>query len=301
MAIEFLRAAALLAVITGPTFADDIKIDTATGEMEVPLEPGKIVVFDIAAADTLDALGVPIAGTINKMFVSYLDDISADAQIVGSLFEPDFEAVNALAPDLIIVGSRSSKQAEALSKFAPTVDMTVWGDDLLGQTLGRLKTYGKVFGKIDEAMALEQEVLAQFDAAKAAMSDRGNGLIVMTNGPKISAYGAGSRFGWLHTELGLAQAIENVEESTHGEAVSFEFIHDADPDWLIVIDRVAAIGAEGENAAQTLDNELIAQTKAWKSGQVVYLPSAPIYVAGGGVQSMQITLKALIDAFTSGS
>ena len=73
--------------------------------------------------------------------------------------------------------------------------------------------------------------------------------MVLTNGPKISAYGPGSRFGWFHSELDLPEAKEGIAPSNHGEAISFEFINEAQPDWLLVIDRVAATGANGEDRA----------------------------------------------------
>lgn len=291
-----------LAIVTATHgFADDVTVDTATGPVAVAALPEKVVVLDITAVDTLSALNVHISGTVNNMYVDYLDDVKANAEVVGSLFEPDFEAINALAPDLIIVGSRSSTQAEAMGKLAPTIVMTVWGDNLLEQSVARLRAYGNIFDKTEEAAAIETAFNSQLDAAKAAVQGKGTALIVMTNGPKVSAYGAGSRFGWLHNELGLIEAVKGVDEATHGEAISFEFIRDANPDWLLVVDRVAAIGADGENAAQTLDNELVADTTAWKTGQVIYLPSASIYVAGGGIQSLQITLKTITEAFAGGS
>jgi len=121
----------------------------------------------------------------------------------------------------------------------------------------------------------------------------------MTNGPKVSAYGGGSRFGWIHAATGLPEAVPGLEDTTHGQAVSFEFIRDTDPDWLIVIDRVAAIGGESETAAATLDNPLIRDTRAWSAGRVVWLDAGPIYIAGGGIQSILMTLETIRAAFAA--
>lgn len=79
--------------------------------------------------------------------------------------------------------------------------------------------------------------------------------------------------------------------------MSFDFIAAADPDWLLVIDRAAAIGEEGARAAATLDNPLVARTTAWQEDQVVYLDAADAYIVGGGAQAMERTLDALIAAF----
>ncbi len=88
-----------------------------------------------------------------------------------------------------------------------------------------------------------------------------------------------------------------MEQATHGEAISFEFIRDANPDILIVVDRLAAIGRDGERAQTTLDNALVHETTAWKTGKVIYLNSAPLYIASGGIQSMTMTLDEITTAF----
>ena len=302
---NFMNQLALTGLVTvfsaGFALAEDVTVATARGDVLVPLMPETVLVFDISAIDTLAALGVQPAGVISNLYVSYLDDISANAEVVGSLFEPDFEAVNAIEPDLIIVGSRSAEQVDALSEFSVAIDMTIWGDDIVGQALARLEAYGAIFDKTAEADALATDFNAALTAAQAATNNAGTALIVMTNGPKVSAYGPGSRFGWLHTTLGITPAIEDVEAATHGEAISFEFIRDANPDWLIVIDRVAAIGAEGDSAQTTLDNVLVAETTAWQNGQVIYLDSASIYVAGGGIQSMKAVIDTIAAAFGGAS
>jgi iron complex transport system substrate-binding protein len=82
----------------------------------------------------------------------------------------------------------------------------------------------------------------------------------------------------------------------HGDAISFEFIAEVDPDWLIVVDRGAATGAEGPSAAETLNNPLVAGTKAAKAGQVVMLNAADLYIAGGGYQALMENLAELLAA-----
>ncbi|TNC66610.1 siderophore ABC transporter substrate-binding protein [Rubellimicrobium roseum] len=290
-----LAVAALVAA--APALAQTVTVETARGSAEVPVAPDTLVVFDVAAMDTLDALGATAAGAPDQVTLDYLQDFAANAEVVGTLFEPDFEAVNALAPDLVVAGGRSAAQVDALAQVAPTIDMTIPGDDLVGTALARLDAYGALLGREVEAGAIRAEIEAQLAQARAAVEGRGTALVVLTNGPKISAYGAGSRFGWLHTDLGLPQAVEGLSVDSHGEAIGFELIRDANPDWLIVIDRAAAIGDEGARAAETLDNALVAETTAWREGQVIYLPAAESYVAGGGVQALGRNLDRLLEAF----
>jgi len=297
---RLLAAAALAAVLaTGApaAVADEISVETATGPVAVPHAPEKIAVFDIGILDTLDAIGVAPEGVVNRIYVTYLDDIAEQAEPVGTLFEPDVEALHAMQPDLIIVGPRTSTKVDMLQKIAPTIDMSIWGDNYLEQTTGRLSAFGRIFDRQEEADALRSKLETLVAETREVVDGKGTALIIMTNGPKISAYGKNSRFGWLHSDLGIPPAKEDIEDSRHGEVVSFEYVHEINPDWLIVIDRAAAIGQDGEHAKQTLENALISNTSAWKNDHVIYLDPAKAYVAMGGVQATTDLVKSIRDAF----
>lgn len=294
--------AAFAALAAVPALAGTVTVETARGPVEVPETPATVAAFDVSVVDTLDALGVKIAGTVGGLYVDYLDHVSAGAKDLGSFWEPDMEGIHALQPDLIVVGSRSADQVEPMGRIAPAIDMTTGlTNDIPGEAIARLEAFGKIFGRDAKAAELKTAFEGKLADAKAAAGGKGSALIIMTNGPKISAYGANGRFGWLHGTLGLPEAAPGTGGSTHGETVSFEFIREANPDWLIVVDRLAAIGREGESAQATLDNALVQETKAWKSGQVIYLNAADIYIAGGGIQSLNRTLDSLIAAYGTGS
>src|SRR5690606_15995897 len=102
---------------------------------------------------------------------------------------------------------------------------------------------------------------------KQASKDAGRVLVVLTTGGRMSAHGPGGRFGIIYGDFGCTPAREGLETSTHGQAISNEFIMETNPDWLFVLDRDAAIGQEGRSAAQLLDNELVGQTTAWQKEQ----------------------------------
>lgn len=298
MRFSTLSAATLfIGLAIGGASADTVRIDTARGPVDIAPTPARIAVYDIGALDSLTALGVEVAGVPENVFLDHLEPVAEAAEPVGTLFEPDYEALNALEPDLIIAGGRSSPKVVELSALAPTIDVTVHGDDTLTQTVERLATYGVLFDKEEEAAALTAEVDGAIARFRALAEGRGKVLIVLTNGPKISVYGPGSRFGWIHTDLGLEPATADLPVSIHGEAVSFEFIRSVNPDWLIIVDRASAISGAASNAAATLDNALIAETRAWSSDQVVYLNAADIYIGVGGVRALTDTIDTLTRAF----
>lgn len=296
--LTFVLRAVLAAICAGLPLmasAQDVRINTARGEVTLSEKPVNVAVLDIAALDTMTALGVPVSGVPDRLYVDYLPDRLTEAKTIGTLFEPDLEALAVLAPELIIAGGRSAAQVEALSQVGPTIDMTIW-EDVYAEGRARITDYGRLFGVPDKAAALTAALDEKLAAVSAAAKGRGNALILQTNGPKLSAYGEGSRFGWIHTALKIPQAHENLKPETHGDAVSFEFIADVNPDWIFVIDRSAAVG-EPASAAAILDNPLVASTVAGQKGQIVSLSPTPIYIAGGGYTSMMMTLDELAAAY----
>lgn len=286
-----------VAAFTASALAKEVTIPTARGEVTLQSSPKKIAVFDTGSLDTLQALGVKVDATPDAVkALSYLEPTFAQSQKVGTLFEPNLEALNALQPDLIIVGTRSAKKFDDVKALAPTIDLTDNGDKLIESGLTRIDSFGKLFDKEADAAKLKGELETLFNQTKAAVKGKGNGLIVLVNGGKISAFGSGYRLSWIHNDLGMPMADETIKSAGHGQPISFEFIQKLNPDWLFVLDRIAAVGEEGQSAKEVLDNDLVRQTKAWKNGQVVYLSSAS-YLAPGGVEQIKQDLTTIKTAF----
>lgn len=270
----------------------EVTVTHAQGETVVPVNPETVLTFDLAALDTLDALGVQVDGLPKSNLPGDLERFAGDDYLdIGTLFEPDYEAVQGADPDLIIVAGRSSEALPELDKIAPTIDLSNDWANFRGSVEDNARVLGQIFDAEDEVEALISQLDADIEETAALAADAGTGLIVLTSGGEVTAYGPGSRFGFLHDELGLAPAVEDVEAATHGEAISFEFISETNPDWLFVVDRDAAVGQGGDAAAQVLDNELVAQTTAWSTGQVHYVNAVDWYIVNGGMG----TLSRIVD------
>ena len=272
-------------------------LKTAQGDVEIAKVPERIAVYDIGALDTLVALGLgdKIVGIPGEKFAA--DFATPNAKEVGTLFEPDLEALNAAKPDLIIIASRSAGKQDEVKAVAQAVDLSVPGDNAYQEGLARLESLGAVFGKEAEAKKTADALNVLRDAVKAESADKGKVLALLVNGPKIALYGPDSRAGWLQKELGL-QLVHNEKMSgRHGDPVSFEYIAQENPDWIYALDRLAAIGEDGASAKQTLDNELVHGTTAWKKGQVIYPQTKNVYIDIGGPTVLRATLKELKTAF----
>ena len=276
---------------------EKVTVQTARGEAVVPKNPQNVAVYDLGALDTLTALGVPVGATIDKSMLPYLKGAFDKAQHVGTLFEPNYEALGAFKPQLIIIGSRTSKAAQQLNELAPTIDMTADSKNLRTSAEERIDAYAQIFGKQAEADKLKADINKAFDEAREAAKGKGKGLVLIVSGGKLSAQSPNSRLGgWLHQDIGLEPVDTAMKEGSHGMPVSFEYIKEKNPDWLFVLDRSAAIGEEGKAAKDVLDNSLVAESTAWKKGQVVYLDSSA-YLAAGGAQQLQTVAKQAAEAF----
>ncbi|RZJ16186.1 MAG: siderophore ABC transporter substrate-binding protein [Haliea sp.] len=294
---------ALMSLAVLPAAAQT-SVTHAAGTTVVPAAPKSVLVFDLASLDTLQALGVEVKGVPTAKFPPQLAKYAGKGYVkVGSLFEPDYEAVNAARPDLIIIGGRSAAKYPELSKLAPTIDMTVSEKDHLGSIYSNAQTLGRIFGKEAQAKALIEKAQSSVAALKVQAAKSGKGMVVLTTGGKMSAYGPGARFGAvMHDTFGVPAAQARLNASNHGQAISNEFILQTNPEWLFVIDRDAAIGREGTSAQRLLDNELVRQTTAWKKQQVVYLDAVNWYVLGGaGLPSLQANVDQLSAALKRGA
>ncbi|MFS0885471.1 siderophore ABC transporter substrate-binding protein [Aeromicrobium sp. 179-A 4D2 NHS] len=273
---------------------ETITVTDALGEEEVPLNPESVVVFDMGVLDTLDTLGVDAITGVAKggAVPSYLEKYASDDYVtVGDLFEPDLEAIPRAEPDLIIVGGRSAAMHDTLEKTfedVPVLDMSVDETSYLESSRKNIETLASIFEKEQQA----RDKLAEYDDRIAALrtkaADAGEGLVLLTSGGEVTAYSLNSRFGFLHQDFGVRPATEQLgdTESRHGEAVSFEFIREADPDLLYVVDRDAAIGEEGKSAEEILDNALVKKTSAWKNDKVTYVDAEAWYIVVGGLTSL---------------
>lgn len=296
MNLRIFAFAGLVALIA-PLTAGATTIRHAQGETEVAGVPQSVLVYDLASLDNLDALGVPVAGAPGGVTLpDYLRQYAAD---IGTVFEPDMEAVAATAPDLIVVGGRSGPKHGDLSRIAPTIDLTLPQEGFIAAIRENLTTLGRVFDREEQAAEQIAALNADIAALNAQAADAGRVLVVLTTGGRMSTHGPGSRFGVLFDEFGFTPAVTGTDTGTHGQSISHEFILEADPDWIFVVDRDAAIGRDGQSAQQFLDNELVRHTTAWQRGQVIYLDPLAWYLVGGGVQALRTGIAQLSRALAA--
>lgn len=291
--------AALLAIgLPAGAAPQTVEVRHAKGTATVPANPARVVTMDLVSLDTLDALGVAVAGVPNAKLPGYLSRYQ-DASVpkVGTLFEADQAALRAVQPDLVLVGGRSAKQYETLSALAPTLDMSVDRADRIGSLTANAIALGRIFGKEPLAQQKVQALRERVAQLKSRAATAGSALVVLAVGDKLVAQAPGARFGTVHDTFGFAPAMPDLQPEGRGTALTLEQIRDAGPDWLFVIDRDAGVGKEPSPAAAALPASPLQASRGGKAIRVVRLDPVNWYLMdGGGLTGMQATVQQLLDA-----
>ena len=277
-----------------------VQITDANGEKaELKKNPKRVVVFDYGVADILKNLGVdavvglPKNGKMPEILSNYSDDKYTN---VGSLKETDFEAVESLNPDLIIIGGRQAEDIDNFKEIAPTVNLAVDGQDYMNSFKTVVTDLGNLFDKQDEAKKAIDEIEAKIAKVNKTVTEKGlTASVVMANEGSISTFSAKSRYGLIYNGLGFAEVDKNIDDSTHGQQVSFEYFLENKSDYVFVVDRGAVTG-KGEAASKLFDNEVMNKTEVAKNGNIVYLNSVIWYTMTGGIESTNQMIDEIADA-----
>jgi iron complex transport system substrate-binding protein len=269
---------------------DSLEIVHKLGKSKIKKMPDKIVVLDIGALETLHELKVKPAGIPKKFMPNYLDDLKNDTQVadVGSVIEPDFEAISLLNPDLILISTRQERFYKELSDIAPTIYIGTDNKDYLNSFEHNTLLLGSITGKENEAKAKLEQIQSQIQKARDKYAkDQHKALFLLFNNGRFSAFGKGSRFGFIYDVLQFKPVMDLKDESVHGQKLSNELIAQANPDYLFIVDRNAAVLGKVANKAD-VENPLVKQTKAYQNQAIYYLDPNVWFISGGGLTSVKL-------------
>ena len=301
--LSVLMLLGLAAAATAESAPETVAITSLNGngeavELEVPYDPQRIAILDMAALDILDRLGlgdrvVGSATTSLEYLQAYVPgDTIAN---LGTIKEADLEAVMACEPDVIFIGGRLSASYDALSEIAPVVYLSTDSEiGVVESVRNNAATIASMFGL--EAQA--EELMAGFDSrieALAAFAEGKTAIVGLCTSGSFNVLGSDGRCSIISVEIGFENLGDSGVTSTHGNESSFELIVELNPDYMFVLDRDAAIGTDGAQLAQEIvENELVMDTDVYKNGNIVYLASPAVwYTAEGGITALDIMLQDL--------
>lgn len=281
---------------TTTTDAAKIKVSTSKGEIEVVKSPKNVAVFDVAVLDLIQRYDVKVDKlSTPTMSVNYLKDLIKDKQTLGSMKEPNYEELSKLKPEVIFTAGRQADVLEELKKLGTVAHYVTDTKDFFNSVMKDNVEIAKIFGVEDKVQADK----AKFEAKIKEISEKAKAsgkkvLIVMTNEGKITAFGPNSRFGFIHSLFGFAAADENIQESSHGNEINYEYISKINPDIIFYVDRNSVVKSKTDaNAKTTLDNELVKATKAGQNNAIYELEAQYVYLAPNGLTSFERTMEVL--------
>ena len=267
-------------------------------ELEVPYDPQRIAILDMAALDILDRLGlgdrvVGSATTSLEYLQAYVpSDTIAN---LGTIKEADLEAVMACEPDVIFIGGRLSASYDALSEIAPVVYLST--DSEIG-VVESVRNNAATIASMFSLEAQVEELMAGFDSrieALAAFAEGKTAIVGLCTSGSFNVLGSDGRCSIISVEIGFDNLGDGDVTATHGNESSFELIVELNHDYMFVLDRDAAIGTDGAQLAQEIvENELVMDTDVYKNGNIVYLANPAVwYTAEGGITALDIMLQDL--------
>ncbi|SFS15942.1 iron complex transport system substrate-binding protein [Agrococcus baldri] len=308
-ALRAAAAVAALALLTGcaaSTAADEpagetVTIATNLGPADVALLPERVAVLDSTAMETVRDMGItPVAAPLALIPERGFEAWHTDAAIadVGTHREPDFEALAAAEPDLIIGGYRFSDAQDELEGIAPTIDIAAseeHADGWIASLEAQTSALGQIFQAEDEA----EDIIAALEQARGeanAAAPESTVFLGVVSGGQID--NGAQRVGRIIEGMSITDVFAGDEGDVHGDSgLSAETIAQANPEWAIILDRDAGTGeTDAQPALAVIEgNEALANTAFVTEGRIIVL-EADFYRLEGA-QSYTRTFQQLAEAF----
>ncbi len=283
--------------------SEKISVKHPLGTTDVDVNPEKIVVFDFAALDAIETLGVDgVVGTPKSSSIpGYLEKYKGEEYAnIGGLKEPDLEKINELDPDLIIINGRQHSFYDQLKEIAPTISLAKEDGKYMESFTRNMEVLGDIFekeDKVDEELAKINSKIE--DINKEVTENEYTATTLMVSDGNLSVFGAESRFGHIYNNLGFKNTDDNIKAANHGQDVSFEYVASQPSDYMFVVDKsVISSDKNQKPAKEILNNDLINNTQVAKNDNIVYLDTHSWYLSDGGFISTNTMLDEVNKAIS---
>lgn len=271
--------------------AETVEITDVRGTVTVPVNPQRVISLDNRTYDTLHAWGIKLVAAPKGVMPAdspyVLDDSVED---IGDHREPNLEIIAAADPDLVIVGQRFASYYDdivALVPNAAVIDLAFDvsetaespADNFTNGFIDTTNSLGKIFQKETEAAQLVDDFNKSIESVKTAYNGESTIMTVIVSGGNIgySAPGSGRVWGPMYEIFGWVPAlsVDNTTSDHQGDEINVEAIAQSNPDWMLVLDRDAAVSdTDSAPAKDVIDNSPALQnTTAIKEGNIIYAPN----------------------------
>lgn len=266
--------------------AKQITIQDNRGEVTLSIPPARIAATDNRIFRTLEQWSISLVAAPKPLLPaesSYKED--ASVLDTGSHREPDLEQLVVANPDLVLNGQRFAQHYEDIKALLPNASLIDTDIDTSKDLFSELSRQIRLLGAVLEHESEAEELIGEFEKAVQRVKDAYNpdqtvmGVITTGGNVNYSAPKTGRAIGPLFPLLGLKPAIELEGSTDHqGDDISVEAVADSNPDWIIVMDRDAAVSAAQEAgyqpASELIDkSEALKNVSAIQNGNIVYMPN----------------------------
>jgi iron complex transport system substrate-binding protein len=298
---------------------------TVTGsdgtEVSVPISPARVGIYDYSILDILYNVGFEKTG-IQQLVVpskatlptdlSYYKEASDDAVVSGgSLFYVDWDVLDLVQPQLVIVGGRAfgmnasgerlgtddaaKYRADTYERYPETPFVRLTTNAANSQLTTDIENNVAALAQIfPEAKDELENKLAEVKAAiadireKAQSSGKTALFCMMVDQTTLSVFNPNSRFDMIYEDFGFAPADTEAVSWTdqHGFDVRAEYVLEKNPDVIFVLDRSATVGS-GAGAENFLNDPIIQKTNASLSGDIYILTGDAWYTMTGGFSAAE--------------
>lgn len=262
-----------------------VTIEDNEGSKEVPVNPASVVALDNRSFEILDQWGVEPVAAARALVPETIPGIADNENIVdiGNHREPNLEAIVAAEPQVVISGQRFSKYNSDIEQLVPDATLVDLeprdGEPLDQEFIRQVEGLGTIFGREDEAQKMIDDFNTALERARKAYNKDMKVMAINVSGGEIGyvAPKVGRTWGPLFDMLGLTPAleIENGSDDHQGDDISVEAIAEANPDFMMVLDRDAGIRTEDSAPAKKVldDSQALKNVSAIQKDGVYIAPA----------------------------
>lgn len=288
--------------------------DHNRGEMkhevvEVPVNPKRVVVMDYGALDVMQQLKLEnhIVAIAKGQGASFLPDRlksfkNSKYKNLGNPGQPNYDELAKSKPDVIFASFRQAhtKTLEEMKKAAPNakiVFISPQNDDYIASIKNNTKNIGKIFEKQKEVKKLVTQLDDKVAETKKRIGDE-SVLFLNVDDKGLKTYGSTGRFGgFLNQDLGIKHADKQMKANSSGILISNEYLNEINPDKLFVIDRTKKANGQSKTIPQSLQNDVIKNSKAIKNDDVTLFEANSWFFGEGGIGLTIDQLKQIQNAY----
>lgn len=254
--------------------------DANGNDVEVPVDPQRVVALGGTELDSLLALGIEPAATAQGRgqdgLPNYLADEAEGVPLVGELVQPNLEAITALEPDLILASFdftppwAEEQVLENLREITPATVISSMLEETWQESLLRI---GDAVNDSDAAEQVLADYEQSIEGARSELGEQVGGTVSIVrwqaDGP---VYMFADNISSLVVEdLGFTRPeVQNEPGLGHSELLSLEQLDLIDGDWLFV----GTLGSADEDveALESIQGSpLWQQLEAVQNGHVVFV------------------------------